>query len=458
MPGKDGMMTTYGNLSLPPGPSGIGVLRLMHQLYNRVGFFEHHNEKYGDIVYFTIFKRKMCLVFSAEIMEEVFVTHRSAFIKGPLYKNNRILVNPTTMTTVGEEHRRLRKLVQPSFRAQALKQYGEIMVEEAYKMTVDWQDGGQVDVDPLMHQLTLDIVAAAFFGRDAKVESRLLKGVLKALTWSAALEIIPFGRIIGKMPLALNHRSRDAIEELDKVVYEVIAKARSGEERTDLISSLAHTKDELGIDPSLSDAEIRDESYVMLIAGHETSANTLVWCFYYLSCHPEVRKRMESEIDEIIGERRPVSEDYSRLAYTNAVVDEVLRISPPAYAMGRQTIEDCVLGGYHVPSGTVVQPFMRGPHRNEKYWPSAKEFKPERWLEPIPPERPKHAYVPFGGGESKCVGYHFAKMEIVLTLAVVAQNWHVQALSTRFPKLDTLAAFYRIKNGLCCTLHRRKRT
>ena len=194
----------------------------------------------------------------------------------------------------------------------------------------------------------------------------------------------------------------------------------------------------------------------MLIAGHETSANTLVWSFYYLSRYPEVRARLEKEVDEVLGGRLPTTEDIDHLVYAGAVMDEVLRISPPSILVGRRCIEDCELGGYHIPKGTIVQPFIRAPHRNEKYWPQATEFRPERWFEPDQPKRPTHAYIPFGAGESKCAGVAFARSEVVLTLAIITQRWRVETKSKEFPKVNTLAGFYKPTGGLPCIVHRRE--
>ncbi len=446
-----------GHGKLPPGPGGgFGLNRLIHRLRNHADFFEQLFAQYGDIAYFSMAGQKFCIVFGPEVIDQVLVSERRAFEKGPLYHNNRILKNPTTMTTVGKEHRRLRRLVQPSFRTKAMQGYSEIMIDEAIKLRDGWVEGSVVNVDQPMHQLALDIVGRAFFGPDSRVESSLLKGVLNALTWDAILNVVPLGWWIAGLPLPRNRRSRRAIESMDEVVYEVVGKARADDQmqRTDLVSYLVHAVDDEEGEPALSNEEVRDESYVMFIAGHETSANTLVWCMYHLSANPETRVRVEAEVDEVLEGRRPTFDDFSRLTYTGAVFDEVLRLTPPAMVIGRRAVRDCEVGGYHIPKGTVVQAFVRAPHRNEKYWPNATEFRPQRWLEERE-RQPKQSYLPFGAGESKCLGAMFAKMEVVFTLAAITQRWRLDAVSKEFPVVDSLAGFYRCKHGMPCRVESR---
>ena len=242
---------------------------------------------------------------------------------------------------------------------------------------------------------------------------------------------------------------------MDQVIYRVIKKAQAEpEDRTELVWWLVHAEDEEGVDRALSDAEVRDESLVMLLAGHETSANALTWCFYYLSRNPHVRAKLEAEVDEVLGGQPPTMQDCDRLPYTSAVFDEALRIAPPTYIVGRTAIEDCVLGGYRIPKGTVVQPCWRMPQRDDKYFPEAGKFKPERWLGEGRAQHPRHAYVPFGSGLRTCIGAAFAKMEAVLALSAITQRWRIEVISDEHPEVVALG-IYRCKNGLPCTVHER---
>ena len=450
----DSMTTT--DKGLPPGPKGLGLRRLLHRLRDGLGFYEQLHEQYGDIAYFRLFHKKFCVVYSPELIEEVLIAKRSSFEKGPMFKNNRITKNPTSISSDGDDHRRIRKLIQPAFLRKAMSGYAEVMIDEVLRLRSSWRDGETIDIDAQMHQLALNIIAKTFFGRDTKMDSSLIKGILQAMGWSLVLTMIPFGNLVARLPLNKNLQRHRAVEAIDQVVFSVIQKARTeSEERTDLVSFLVHAKDEEGIDRALSDEEVRDESYIMILAGHETSANALTWCFYYLSRNPAVRVRLEKEVDEILGGRPPTLDDYNQLPYTRAVFDEALRLAPPIYVVGRTATEECVLGNYRISKGTVVQPCWRIPQRDEKYFPQADEFKPERWLGNKKPAHPRHAYVPFGSGLRTCIGASFAKMEVVFALSAITQWWRVDVVSDEFPEVVT-RGIYKCKNGLRCTVNERK--
>ena len=431
--------------------------RLRHRLRDGLGFCEGLQREYGDIVYFRMISSHFCLVSSPELIREVLVTKSSSFGKGPGFKRTDIIKNPTSLTADGEEHRRIRKLLQPSFAGKALHGYSEVMIEESLRLQENWRDGDVIDIAADVHQMALNIAATTFFGTDEQIPAERLQNLLAAMAWTLKLTILPLGRLIGHLPFLLQNRHRRrTVESMDEVVYRVIGKARNAdEERTDLISFLVHATDEDGFDRPLSDAEIRDEAYILIVAGHESTASTIAWCFYYLSRNPEARERLEQEMDEVLGGRPPTPADYRKFAYARAVFDETLRLTPPAYVTGRSALEDCEIGGYHVPKGTNVQTFWRLPQRSEQYFPEAETFKPERWLEPQPPERPTCAYIPFGGGARHCVGAGFAKMEGVFTLASICRRWRLDVVSPGFPEVMTLG-FYRFKHGLPVTLVARR--
>ena len=150
----------------------------------------------------------------------------------------------------------------------------------------------------------------------------------------------------------------------------MIRKARSDtEERSDLVSFLVNATDEDGIDEPLSDEEVRDESYILILAGHETTASALAWSFYHLSRNPEARERLEKEMDDVLDGRSPTPGDYRNLLYARAVLDETLRLTPSLYIVGRTALEDCEIGSYHIPKGTTVQTCWRVAQRSENYFP-----------------------------------------------------------------------------------------
>ncbi len=450
-------MTLTPDKRLPPGPGGIGLNRLRHRLRDGVGFFEHIQREYGDVVYFRILSHRFCVVFDPEVFRTVFVTDKTSFGLGPIVTQSGMLNDPSRgMTTDGEEHARARKLVQGSFGTRALRSYGAVMIEQATKAQARWHDGDVIDLDAESLALALDISTNTFFGKDGRFEAELVHDILQAFEWSVAFNMLPMGKLIGRLPLPQNRHRANTIGALDNALHKRIANARNaGDQRTDLLSLLAHATDEDGIYEPFSDSELRDLCLVFLITGNETIATAITWCLYHLSRNPDVRERLESELQDVLGDRLPTPEDYRKLVYTRAVFDENLRLTPPAFVVGRTALADCTLGGYHVPKGTTVQLCWRVANLSNEYFPEADRFMPERWMGTQVADQTKHAYIPFGGGDHICVGSGFGKMAVVLTLATLCQRWRVDVVSPDFPEMNTTILF-RLKHGLPVRLQRRE--
>ena len=442
------------NSRLPPGPIGFGLPRLIPRFRDAMGFFLSLRKKYGDIVYFRLLSLKFCVIFDADMIDQVLAKQHASFEKGPAFKA--VFDNPTTGTADGESHKRMRKLVQPAFLKKALEGYGEIMIEEALALRNDWCEGETIDLEASMQAHSQNVIAKTFFGRDVSFDSKIIKEILGVYERIVALSNIPFGKLLLRLPLPVNRHYNPSFKILDEAINSLVRKAHSEKHnRNDLVSLLARATDEDNIEQPLSDEEVRDEAYAQIMAGHETVANTMTWCFFHISRNPAVRARLEREVDEVLKGRLPLPTDYMRLVYARAVFDETLRLSPPLYILGRRAIKDCVIGGYRIPRGTIVQPMIRAPHLEDKYYPQADEFKPERWLETRPQERSRRTYIPFGSGPRACIGLNYGRMEGILTLAIICQQWRVDIISKDFPELSTLMV-YRLKHGLPVKLHKRK--
>ena len=439
---------------LPPGPSGRGLRNLVARVRDYAGFLQGLAFEYGGIVRFRILSKQIYVVSDPALLHEVFVSKRASFEKGPAYKKTNFLTGPTSLTADGDDHRRRRKLIQPSFHKRALAGYAEIMVEEAEALQRRWTDGGTVDLADEMQRVTLAIAVRAFFGRDTDVDPELIKETLGAILWGMKLSQLPGSDLLNRLPLPQNRRARQTYDRLDEQILAVIGKARrEGDTRTDLISLLVAATDEG--DGALGDAEIRDETYVIIFAGHETATAALTWVFHYLSRNQVALDRVRQEIDEVLGGRGPTLEDYDRLTYLRAVFSETLRLSPPIYIVGRQAIEDCTIGDYFVPAGTTVQPCIRVPQVDGRNFPDPDRFDPERWLRDDGRERSRYAYLPFGVGSRTCAGEAFARVEAALVLASLLQRWDFEPLSKAAPRVDSFAS-YRLKDGLSVRLSVRR--
>ena len=209
-----------------------------------------------------------------------------------------------------------------------------------------------------------------------------------------------------------------------QVVEEIVALKRAQEEDTeDLLSMLMHARDE-DTGQQMTDAQLRDEVTTMVLGGHETTATALSWTWGLLDRHPEARARLKAELDRVLGGRLPAAEDFPRLTCTRAVIEESMRLYPPAWILYRRAVENDVVCGYRIHRGAVVAMSPMIFHRHPAYWDRPDDFLPERWADPeAEKKRPRFAYLPFSGGPRQCIGNNFALMEAVLVLAVLAQRF-----------------------------------
>jgi cytochrome P450 len=178
----------------------------------------------------------------------------------------------------------------------------------------------------------------------------------------------------------------------------------------------------------LTDRQLRDEVMTIFLAGHETSALTLSWAWYLLAQDPDVEKKFQAELDEVLSGNLPTVADLPRLKYTEMIAKESMRLYPPAFGIGREAIEDFELGGYRVPAKSQLFMFQWATQRDPRFFPEPNRFYPERWTEDFTNSLPKYAYFPFGGGPRACIGNYFAMMEIVLLLATIGQRFRFSLL------------------------------
>ena len=160
----------------------------------------------------------------------------------------------------------------------------------------------------------------------------------------------------------------------------------------------------------------------LLLAGHETTALALTWAWFLLDRSPAARERLEGELDTVLDGRLPTVDDVGRLPFTGAVVNEVLRLYPPAYVTGREALRETSLGGVRLPKRHVVLTAMAVIHRDPRFFPDPDAFRPERWLDGLERRLPRGAFIPFGLGGRKCIGASFAMLEATLVLATIARR------------------------------------
>jgi cytochrome P450 len=233
--------------------------------------------------------------------------------------------------------------------------------------------------------------------------------------------------------------------------------ARSGSSvHGDLLSMLVTAKDdEAGGDGHrLTSEELRDQVLTLFLAGFETVANALSWTWLLLGQNPDAERRLHAEIDAVVGGRLPTLEDMARLEYTGMVLSESMRLYPPAWAMGREVLEDVSIGPYRLRKGTMVFFSQYIVQRDPKWFPEPERFVPERFTPAAKAGRPRFAYFPFGGGGRQCIGESFAWMEATLALVTLVQRWRVELVQDQKIELQPKITL-RPKNGIRVRMFKR---
>ena len=409
---------------LPPGPKGHPILGVMRE-FNRdsLGFIMRCRE-YGDVVSARFLYVPAYFIYHPADIEEILSTNARNFRKSMSLRSNffQRLVGNGLVTSEGDFWRRQRRLAQPAFHRQRISSYGDVMVDYATRTIDKWRPGETRDIHPDMMRLTLEIVVKTLFDADvsgdAEKVGRILSELVKPFASQATLKWI----LDNRLPTPAHRRFHRAVGEIDKVIYRIIAERRnSGYDQGDLLSMLLQAHDDDG--SQMTDSQLRDEVMTLFLAGHETTALALSWGWYLLATNPEVEKRFHAELDEVLAGRLPEVSDLPQLRYTEMIVKETLRLYPPAYAVGREPIEECEIGGYRVPRNTQIFAFQWATHRDPRYFENPDLFDPDRWTAEFSDKLPKYAYFPFGGGPRQCIGNYFAMMEIILLLATIGRRF-----------------------------------
>jgi cytochrome P450 len=203
----------------------------------------------------------------------------------------------------------------------------------------------------------------------------------------------------------------------------------------------------------MTDRQLRDEVATMMLAGHETTANTMSWTWMLLSQHPQVRANLDKELKTVLNGRIPTIADLPQLSYTNSVIKEAMRLYPPATDVSREATQDCEIGGYSIPKGTTLICSQWVMHRDRRYFNDPERFSPERWADDLEKKLPRGVYFPFGDGPRVCIGRSFALMEAALILATIAQKFQLNLVLDQTIELQPSITL-RPKQGIQVVLKR----
>lgn len=405
---------------LPSLPLLGNVLALREE---RLGLLLRISQQFGDIGAFHFGPRMVPVLNSPEFVRQVLVDQAASFEKTATVRALATpLLGKSVFLSEGEEHRRQRRLLAPLFHYRRVQRYAETMVSYTLRLQESWATGETINLADEMLRLTLWIISDVLFGADLSDEEQALGDALVYTFRHFANAMTNPLRLPQSWPTPRNQRARQAMERVNTTLYRMIVQRRqSGTERDDLLSTLLLAQDEEDA-TSLSDRQVRDEALGLFVAGHETTANALTWCWYLLSQHPEIYARMQAEVDRVLANRLPTLADLPNLPYTLQVLRETLRLYPPIYAFTRQAMTNVQLADYCIPAGAsvVISPYTL--QRRANLFSEPETFNPERFATQQEQQLPRYASIPFGAGPHICLGRHLALLESQLILATLAQR------------------------------------
>ncbi|HEV2741542.1 MAG TPA: cytochrome P450, partial [Rubrobacter sp.] len=344
-----------------PGPRGNPLLGSMRDFQrDKLGFIRGLT-RYGDVARYRTAHLTWYQINHPDGVRRVLQENNRNYGKGALTLGFfKPVVGEGLLTSEGALWLRQRRLIQPVFHRRSVATFASLMTGETLAMLERWQpaiDGGEpLDVPAEMARLTLDIVTKALFhahvGEEPGVIGRAINTIVEDLGFRFEVPFYPPHRV----PTPRNRRFRAAMRTVDRAVYSIIAgRRRDGGDEEDLLALLMETRDE-ATGEAMGDKQLRDEVMTLFLAGHETTANALSWALCLISTHPHVERRLREELDDVLGADRrvPTIRDLPDLAYTRMVVDETLRLYPPAWITNRQAIAEDEILGHSIPAGAFV--------------------------------------------------------------------------------------------------------
>jgi cytochrome P450 len=411
--------------------------------------FVRSHQAYGDVVRLHFGAQDYYLLHDPSDVHHVLVDRNKSYVKSKNYRGLKIVVGDGLLTTEGDVWRKKRKLSQPAFHRQHLARFAQMMATDTRSMLDRWATlgGGAIDVHAEMMRLTFRVVGRTLFNTDVDSDARAVGDALKeALTWMDAYVESLF-HLPPWVPTPDNLRFARAMRTLDALVHRIIdeRRVRPGD-GADLLGMLMSVKDE-DTGEGMTNHQLRDEVMTLVLAGHETTANALSWTFYLLSQHPDAARALQAEVAAVLGGRDPELGDLSKLTYTKMVIEEALRLYPPAWVFEREALEDDEIGGYLIQKGAIVGVSPWSIHRSPKLWEDPERFDPLRFLPERVAARHKFAYLPFGGGPRLCIGNAFAMMEAQIIVAMVAQR-HALGLVAGHPVVPEPLVTLRPRHGM----------
>lgn len=442
-----------GTPATAPGPLGPDMLRSFGQIrHDPLAYLHGTWMQHGDVVQFPIPRPPSYLVNSPAGVRRVLVDNARNYGKSTIqYRALSLVTGEGLLTSDGDAWREQRRVLQPAFHQSALDALGGHVADATARVARQWRAlaaGTVVDVDAFMMSAALEVVAASLMSTDLTGRSsEIASATLEALDVVVARARVPVTPP-SWLPTPANRVLRRSVARLDAAVADMVA-ARGDNPGDDLLGLLLAVRDDSG--RPLTIGRIRDQLVTFIVAGHETVASALGWAWGLTAAYPDVAERIAREADSVAPGRPIVFDDYAQLTYTRAVVEETLRLYPPAWLITRSALGPDVIDDVSIPARALVimSPWLL--HRHPTLWPDPDVFQPDRFAQGVE----RFAHIPFGAGPRLCIGRDFSYVEATMMLAQLSREFTMQLpLGGSLPPGEPLVTI-RPRGGMPLVLGRR---
>jgi cytochrome P450 family 110 len=425
----------------PPCPSTPSFIQVYQWATRPTEFLEHCTKKYGDIFTakwpgygITVFANH------PEAIEQIFTASPDTFSTGEIYEMLRPVVgNQSLMLLDGKLHRRQRSLVMPTLHGESVGYYGELICNLTQEMMQEQPLKQEINMSLCMQKLSLNIILQVVFGSEQGERLLKLKQKFMEMLNCVSSPIISLHLFVKPLRLDLGPRSvwghyLRLRAQVSQLIYEEINQRYNNYEShcIDVLSMLMKARDQDG--QPMSNEELHDQVMTVL-SGYESVATATLCSLYRLQKHPQVRQKLQEELDgnkEVLNSKK-----IAKLPYLDAISKETMRIYPPVVVAMRVVKIPFKLSGYEFPVGSQVVADIYSTHHRQDLFPNPQQFKPERFLEK---KFSAYEYLPFGGGNRRCLGYAFAPFQMNLVLATIMSNYKLQSVNNHPIKLVRNAA------------------
>ncbi|MFT6810270.1 MAG: cytochrome P450 [Saprospiraceae bacterium] len=431
-------MTEIRDQSIPTVPLIETFRGALKFVKNPLPVINEALKRYGS-TYITriIGGQRLIMSIDPEIVKHVLQTNHKNYIKSKIQTESLgQYVGQGLLTVNGPYWLKQRRLIQPGFHKSRLEGLVSIVVDETEDFISDLgksldTNGAKNDLGGLMSELTLRIVSKALFSSGIVKDEIKDLGVKLILQQEHIIREIRqpqwnwIRKLTGKKRKALL-RSQEIRDGLHIIIKERQANINGGHD--DLLQMLLEARYE-DTGEGMSVEQLIDEVLILFVAGHETTANTLTWCLYLLTQHPEIYKEAKKEASRLVSNGWDLGKVIKN-DMLQQIVSETMRLYPPAWILDRMALEDDHINGAEIRKGDLIGLYTYGAHRNPEYWEHPDKFIPARFSpESKHDDPPKYAYFPFGGGPRFCIGSQFALMEMKIALAGILDQFDFKMIS-----------------------------